>query len=203
MVVAHATGVMTSADGSAWTDRELGGDSFYQASVARANGTFAIGTNIDGKLRLSADGSTWREQQVAGLDGIDQVIASGNTLLLAGYGSGRGPVLARFDLTSQTAPIVSEKSYATRMFLTPAGIIDTSGSLMQTSESGFGTPTAQFAPFLTAAVDGSTVVLVRESSIAISRDGGATFDPATLPLPIVKTEIESQGQGEGFGEPRG
>lgn len=201
MVVAHATGVMTSADGSAWIDHEVDGDAYYQASIARAYGTVAIGTNADGKLHLSTDAVTWREQQITGLDGIDQVIASGNALLLAGYGSDRGPVLARVDLANpEAAPITRDKSYATRMFLTPAGLLDTSGALTDIGEASFGNHTDHVAPFLTAAVDGSTVVLVRESSIAISRDGGATFDPATLPLPIVKVQIESEG--EGFG-PRG
>lgn len=201
MVVAHATGVMTSADGSVWTDHEISGDAYYQASVARAYGTLAIGTNADGKLHLSSDGVAWREQPIAGLAGIDQVIASGNSLLLAGYGSERGPVLARIDLANpEASPVVKDKSYATRMFLTPAGLLDTSGTLTQIGEATFGNHTDHVAPFLTAAVDGSTVVIVRDNSIAISRDGGTTFDAANLPLPIVKVEIESQGEP---GEPRG
>lgn len=198
MVVAHATGVMTSPDGSAWTDHDLG-DGYYQASVARASGTLAIGTNVDGKLHLSSDAVTWREQQVTGLDGIDQVIASGDSLLVAGYGQNRGPVLARVDLGGELAPIVRDKSYATRMFLTPAGLLDTNGALTSIEQATFGNHTDHTAPFLTAAVDGSTVVIVRESSIAISHDGGSTFDAATLPLPIVKVQVESEVSGE----PRG
>jgi hypothetical protein len=199
MVVAHATGVMTSPDGAAWTDHDLG-DGYYQASVARAQGTLAIGTNVDGKLHLSSDATTWREQQVAGLDGIDQVIASGNSLLVAGYGANRGPVLARVDLGNESAPIVRDKSYATRMFLTPAGLLDTNGSLTSIDDASFGTRTDHVAPFLTAAVDGSTVVIVRDKSIDISHDGGTTFDAASLPLPIVQIEIEGE---ETTGEPRG
>jgi hypothetical protein len=200
MVVAHATGVMTSPDGSAWTDHDLG-EGYYQASVARANGLVAIGTNVDGKLHLSSDATTWRTQQIAGLDGIDQVIASGDSLLVTGYGTGRGPVLARVDLAGATASITSDRSWATRTFLTPAGLLDTNGALMSTDNASFGQLTSQLSPFLTAAVDGSTVVIVRDTSIAISRDGGATFDPATLPLPIVQVEIESEAPSE-FG-PRG
>jgi hypothetical protein len=201
MVVAHATGVMTSGDGSAWTDHELAGDAYYQASVARVNGTLAIGTNADGKLHLSSDATTWTQRTIAGLDGIDQVIADGNSLLLAGYGTNRGAVLARVDLANEVAPVVIDKSYATRMFLTPAGLLDTNGSLTKTGAADFGAKTDLVAPFVTAAVDGSTVVLVRPDSISISRDGGATFDAANLPLPIVKVEIESEGT-EVFG-PRG
>jgi len=193
MVVAHATGVMTSPDGSAWTDHDLG-EGYYQASVARAYGTLAIGTNVDGKLHLSSDAVTWHEQQVQGLESIDQVIASGNSLLVSGYASGRGPVISRLDLANPEAqPIVRDKSYSTRMFLTPAGLLDTNGALTTIGESDFGNHTDHVAPFLTAAVDGSTVVIVRDKAIDISHDGGSTFDAATLPLPIVQVQVEGEG----------
>ncbi len=202
MVVAHATGVMTSADGSAWTDHELAGDAYYQASVARVNGTLAIGTNVDGKLHLSTNAASWTERSIAGLDGIDQVIADGESLLVAGYGAGRGAVLARVDLENSAPLAITDRSYATRMFLTPAGLLDTNGLLVDTATARFGATLGHVAPFTTAAVDGSTVILVRPDSLAISRDGGATFDAGTLPLPIVKVEIERQHTEEEFG-PRG
>ncbi len=187
IVVAHSAGVLISTDGTTFVDRPLGGETFYwQASVAHVNGTIAMGTGADGILRLSTDGGAWRTYQVPGFDGVTQLIAAGDSLLVGGWANST-TAFARLDLANLSAPPVVRYGFANTAVLTPAGLLESGGRLAPLSANGVGEPVNHLSPFNAAAVDANEVVVVRGRQIETSTDGGLTFG-GTIELPIVTTE---------------
>jgi hypothetical protein len=187
IVVAHGMGVLVSTDGSTWTAHEPSGSGFYQASVASARGMIALGTAADGILRLSPDATTWRDYVVPGFDSVQQLIAAGDSLLVAGYANNGTATIARIDLANLAATPTIRTGFATDLVVTPAGLLDVGGRLATLDANGVGQPVAHLSPFNAAAVDGQEVVVVRGGTIETSSDGGLTFG-GTIALPIVRTE---------------
>jgi hypothetical protein len=184
LVVAHATGVLTSADGSVWTNHEIAGDGYFRPSIARAHGMIVLGASTDGTLHVSSDAVTWQDRAIPGLSGIAQILATDDALLVAGH-TDSGSAIARVDLADTTAtPVVYPTTYSSFALVTTAGLLDNSGTLASVGPNGIGQGVAHVDPFVTGAVDGSTVALVRASSVTVSNDGGVTFG-ASVALPIV------------------
>jgi hypothetical protein len=188
IAVAHGMGVLVSADGVTWTDRPLSESpyGFYQARAAIVGDTLAVGTAADGTIRLSTAGGAWRSYTVSSINTVSQLIAAGDTLLVAGYGN-NGMTLARLDLANLETPPVVRSGFANTIVLTPAGLLDNEGRLATLDANGFGTPADHTSPFNAAAVDANEVVVVRGGTIDTSADGGLTFG-GTIALPIVHTE---------------
>lgn len=184
LVVAHATGVLTSPDGSLWTNHTIPGDGYFRPTIASAHGTIALGSSADGTLHISNDATTWTTR-ATGLSGISQIMVSDSSLLVAGYAENRGAAIARVDLESTTiAPQVFATTYGGYALVTPAGLLDNSGTLASITATGIGAATAHVDAFVSGSVDGSTVAVLRTNELQLSHDGGATFG-AAVALPIV------------------
>jgi len=189
IVVAHGAGVLVSTDGQAWTDHAVAGDGLYQARVAHAAGTIALGGAADGTLRLSSNGTSWRNYVVPGFSYVGQLIAAGDSLLVSGYSSS-GAVLARIDLANLEAAPVVRSGFEGNAVLTPVGLLDAGGRLATLDANGLGEPVDHLSPFNAAAVSANEVVVLRGRTIATSTDGGLTFG-GSIDLPIVRTETSA------------
>ena len=186
LVVAHATGMLTSADGSVWTNHPIAGSGYFRPSIASAHGMIALGSSADGMLHVTSDATTWTTR-ATGLTSISQILVDEGSLLVAGYAENRGSAIARIDLETTTAsPVVTPTTYSGFALVTPAGLLDSSGTLAPLGAT-IGQGVAHVEPFVSAAVDGSTVAVVRTTSVQVSLDGGATFG-ASVALPIVSAD---------------
>ena len=186
IVVAHNGGVLVSTDGTTWTDHPLTSGGIYQARVANAGGKIVLGSAADGTLRLSTDATTWSTYAVPGFDSVSQLIAAGDSLLVAGYAY-QTTAIARIDLGNLTATPVVRTGFGSNVVVTPAGVLDADGQLATLDANGVGEPVAHLTPFNAAAVDIQDVVVLRSGTIETSLDGGRTFG-GTISLPIAHVE---------------
>lgn len=196
--VAHSMGVMTSADGDTWTDHALGEYGLYSPSVALTDEGVAVAT-ADGTLQISPDNLEWITREVDGLQAVWQLIPDGTGLLINGtadLGAGAVAAIGRIDLVDvERAPEFVALGTDTTAVVTPAGLLQSSGSLSTIGSGGtIGAPAAHIDAFTSAAVDGNTVAVLGAAGVSISIDGGFEFAPAVaLPLGVEATEFACRG----------
>ncbi|HUQ02250.1 MAG TPA: hypothetical protein VM261_07110 [Kofleriaceae bacterium] len=190
LLVAHTGGVLASSDGAAWNERSLAAGDGYQARVARSRGAIVVGTAAAGTLQVSTEVGGWRQLTVPGFTSISQLIGAGDAVLVSGY-TDNGQAFARVDVNELELPPAVRTGSWSGATLTPAGLLDRSGTLATVDASGIGAPAPHIDPFTAASVDGDHVVVLRDGTLSASTDGGRTFTVAgTLPLLTLKIPSE-------------
>lgn len=188
LAVGHGLGVLTSVDGTTWTDNPINGSGFYAPSVAQVGGQLVVSSAADGVLHLR-NGSTWTQKPIASMSSIWTLIPTEAALLVTGVREVGGQskfVIATVDLSGEV-PTTFAEGQTTHAVITPAGLLDTSGYLAPVQATGVGA-LAPFVPaFEAATVDGNTVQLLRSGEVVVSSDGGRTFG-APIALPIETSE---------------
>lgn len=183
VAVAYSQGVLSSTDGTTWTDRAFP-QGLWAPSVAQVGGRIVLASPEEGVLQIATE-TGWTRRPVANMQSIWELIPAGNALLATGSGqwSGEGrQAIARIDLGSDVAPTFLYASVV-RPIVTPAGLLDTSGQIAPIEGSAFGSLKPFVAPFQSATVSGQTVQLLRDGAVSISTDGGQTFGaPVALPI---------------------
>jgi hypothetical protein len=187
ILVAHAAGVLASTDGATWNERSLSTADLYQARVARTRGEIVVGTAGGGTLEVSTEVGGWRELAVPGFTAIHQLLGAGDAVLVSGYRDD-GPAIARVDIAERELPPAVRAGTWSHAVVTPAGLLDSSGTLTTIDASGIGEPAAHIDSFTSATADGDHVVVLRDNTIAASSDGGRTFQNVGT-LPLLTTEI--------------
>jgi hypothetical protein len=190
ILVAHAQGVLASTDGAQWNERPLSTSDIYQARVARTRGSIVVGTAAGGTLQVSTEVGGWRELAVPGFTSISQLLGAGEAVLVSGY-TNEGSAIARVDVAELELPPAVRAGNWSGAVLTPAGLLDRSGTLSTVDASGVGAPTTHIDPFTAAAVDGNHVLVLREGALSASTDGGRTFTVGGT-LPLLTIEIPSE-----------
>lgn len=182
ILVAHSAGVLASSDGATWNERPLSTSELYQPRVARTRGEIVVGTAGVGTLEISTEVGGWRQLAVPGFQAIHQLLGAGDAVLVVGYRDD-GPAIARVDIGERELPPAVRAGSWSHAVVTPAGLLDSSGTLATLDASGIGEPAPHIDPFTSATVDGNRVVVLREGAISASNDGGRTFQPVgSLPL---------------------
>jgi hypothetical protein len=191
VAVAYSQGVLSSTDGTTWTDRAFP-QGLWAPSVAQVGGTIVLASPEEGVLQIATE-TGWTRRPVAQMESIWELIpaGAGGALLVTGNGQFDGDyrqVIARVDLGSDASPSYLYASMV-RPVVTPAGLLDTSGQLAPIEGTTLGALKPFVAPFQSATVTGQTVQLLRDGSVTVSTDGGATFGaPVALPIQSVEHE---------------
>jgi hypothetical protein len=184
LAVGHGTGVLTSVDGTTWTDNPISGGGFYAPSVAQVGSQLVVSSAADGVLHLRT-GSTWTQKPVPGMTSIWTLIPTETALLVTGVRQVGGQsrfVIASVDLSGEVPTTFSE-GQTTHAVVTPLGLLDTSGYLAPLQATGVGALTPFVPAFESATVEGNTVQLLRSGEVFVSADGGRTFgSPIALPI---------------------
>ena len=183
VAIAYSQGVLSSTDGTTWTDRAFP-QGLWAPSVAQVGGTIVLASPEEGVLQIATE-TGWTRRPIAAMQSIWELIPAGGALLVTGNGQFDGDArqaIARVDLGSDATPSYLYASMV-RPVVTPAGLLDTSGQLAPIEGTAFGSLVPFVAPFQSATVSGQTVQLLRDGSVSISTDGGATFGaPVALPI---------------------
>lgn len=185
--VAYNAGVLTSNDGTTWTDHGVA-NGLYAPSVARLDGALIVST-ADGPTLQIQRGGVWTTRTVPAMTAVWELVPAANGLLATGMArfdsnpeSPAIDTIARIDLASDGQPSYAHGA-TTHPIVTPAGLLDTSGELAPIDGATVGDLAPFVEPFESAAVDGQRVTLLRDGALATSTDGGHTFGaPIQLPL---------------------
>ena len=194
VAVAYSQGVLSSTDGTTWTDRAFS-EGLWAPSVAQVGGTIVLASPEEGALQIATETGCTR-RTIPAMQSIWELIPAGDALLVTGNGQFDGDfrqAIARVDLGSDATPTFLYASMV-RPVVTPAGLLDTSGQLAPIQGTAFGSLKPFVAPFQSATVNGQTVQLLRDGSVTISSDGGATFGaPVALPVQSFEHEVDVDG----------
>ena len=192
VAVAYSQGVLSSTDGSTWTDRAFP-QGLWAPSVAQVGGTIVLASPEEGALQIATE-TGWTRRPIANMQSIWELIPAGDALLVTGNGQFDGDArqaIARVDLGSDATPTYLYASMV-RPVVTPAGLLDTSGQLAPIEGTTLGALKPFVDPFQSATVTGQTVQLLRDGSVTISTDGGKTFGaPITLPIQSFEHEANN------------
>ena len=191
VAVAYSQGVLSSTDGTTWTDRAFP-QGLWAPSVAQVGGTIVLASPEEGALQIATE-TGWTRRPIANMQSIWELIPAGGALLVTGngqWGSDVRQAIARVDLGSDATPSFLYASMV-RPVVTPAGLLDTSGQLAPIEGTTLGSLQPFVAPFQSATVTGDRVQLLRDGAVSISTDGGRTFGaPVALPIQSFEHEID-------------
>lgn len=184
IAVAYNQGVLISHDGIAWSEVPAP-QGLYLPSVTQVGGKLLLVSPEDNVLR-TWNGTAWDRRSLSNMSSLWELVPAANGVFVSGTGTIGGEVTeahARVDLATNAAPTYGRGS-TVHPVLAPIGLLDTSGRVARIEGDSISDFAPFVAPFESAAVDGSTVQLLRTGTISISTDGGATFG-APSPLPTL------------------